>query len=45
MNVLFVVTLMILGMQDDPIEKYTQLSRKALDRAGLTKVVDDNGSV
>lgn len=45
MNVLFAVTWMVLGMQDDPIETYTQLSRKALDRAGLTKVVDDQGSV
>ena len=45
MNVLFVVTMMVLGMQDDPIDTYTQLSRRGLDRAGLAKVVDASGSV
>lgn len=45
MNVLLAVTLMVFGTQADPIETYTQLSRKALDRAGLTKVADENGSV
>jgi pimeloyl-ACP methyl ester carboxylesterase len=45
MTTLFGLCLMVFGMQNDPIETYTQLSRKALGQAGLRKVVDDHGSV
>jgi pimeloyl-ACP methyl ester carboxylesterase len=45
MNTLIAVTMMVLAMPGDPIETYTQLSRKALGEAGLTRRVDDHGSV
>lgn len=45
MNTLIALTLTVLAMQSDPIETYTRLSRAALGEAGLTRRVDDHGSV